>query len=67
MQEYDEVMAVPLEIKPFSKVLIRQGILMDKEATVKEVMRNKVEVEIESLGYKLVARLKKSNLIPVSG
>src|SRR5262245_30753622 len=37
LNEYEDIIVQPLEIVPDSKVLIRQGILMDKEATVRRV------------------------------
>jgi hypothetical protein len=36
---------------------------MDKEATVIRVLGHTAEVVIESLGFKLVAQIKKTNLI----
>jgi transcription antitermination factor NusG len=52
-----------LNLKPHSKVIIRGGVLMDKEATVIRVLGHTAEVVIESLGFKLVAQIKKTNLI----
>lgn len=65
MNEYENVMASPMDLKPDSKVLIRTGLMMDKEATVQRVLNNKVEILIESLGYRLVAYVEKSNLDPI--
>ena len=62
MNEFEDVEAMPMEIQPFSKVLIRQGAFMDHEAIVRRVVNNRVEVVIESIGYKLVASVEKSNL-----
>jgi transcription antitermination factor NusG len=62
LNEYENVMAEPLDLNPDSKVLIRQGIFMDKEATVIKVQGNKVRVVIESIGYSLVALVDKKNL-----
>jgi transcription antitermination factor NusG len=65
MNEYEEVQVEALELKPDAKVLIRSGLLMDREATVRRVLHNKVEVLIESLGYKLVAQVDKGKLVPI--
>jgi len=64
MNEYQDVQAYPLELQLNTKVVIRSGIMMDKEAIVQRVLNNKVEVLIESLGYRLVAYIDKSNLTP---
>jgi transcription antitermination factor NusG len=66
LNEYQNVQLQSLEFQPQSKVLIRSGVLMDKEAVVQRVLHHTVEVVIESLGYKLVAQIEKSNLAPVS-
>jgi transcription antitermination factor NusG len=62
LNEYENVLAQPLRLRPESKVRVQRGIFMDKEATVKRVLGNKVQVTIESIGYSLVAYLDKSNL-----
>jgi transcription antitermination factor NusG len=65
MNEYEEVQVESLELKPDDRVLIRSGLLMDKEATVLRVLHQTVEVVIESLGYKLVAQVDKGKLVPI--
>jgi len=65
LNEYGEVAALPLELKPRMKVVITSGIMMDKKAEVLDVGERLVEVVIESLGYKLVAKIDKRNLAPV--
>jgi transcription antitermination factor NusG len=62
MNEYENVVAEPLNLQPESKIKIQQGIFMDKEATVLKVRGNKVQVVIESIGYSLVAFIDKSNV-----
>ena len=62
LNEYQEVQAMPLELRPDMSVKIRRGVFMDKEATVIKVQGNKVQVNIESIGYSLVASVDKSNL-----
>ncbi len=66
LNEYEDVRVQALDLQPSTKVLIRSGILMDKEATVQRVLHQTVEVLIESLGYKLVAQIEKTNLIALS-
>ncbi len=62
LNEYENVMVEPLKLQPETKVRVQRGIFMDKEAIVKRVLGNKVQVAIESIGYSLVAYLDKSNL-----
>lgn len=62
LNEFDNVQAVPMDLKVDDKVIITSGILMDKAAKVLRNMGNRVEVEIESLGYKLVAYVDKKNI-----
>jgi transcription antitermination factor NusG len=66
LNEYEDVQLQALDFQPQTKVLIRSGIFMDKEAVVQRVMHHTVEVVIESLGYKLVAKLEKTNLISIT-
>lgn len=66
LDEFDEVQAIPLDIQTDARVRIRRGALMDKEAKVVKVLKNKVQVIIESIGYSLVAIIDRSN-IAVSG
>ena len=66
LNEYQDVQLLSLDFQPESRVLIRSGVLMDKEAVVQRVLHQTVEVVIESLGYKLVAQIDKSNLVPIS-
>lgn len=65
MKEFSNVEVHPLELKPDSRVLIRSGVLMDKEAKVSRVLHHTVEVVIETLGYRLVAKVDRANLIPI--
>jgi transcription antitermination factor NusG len=68
MKEYSEVEVQTIELKPDMPVLIRTGVLMDKEAKVKRVLHNNaVEVVIESLGFVLLAQVEKSNVVPIRG
>ena len=62
LNEYEHVIAEPIGLQPDNRVKIRQGIFMDKDATVIQVKGNKVQVFIESIGYSLLALVDKSNL-----
>ena len=66
LNEYTDVTVEPIELKPEDKVIIRTGLLMDREATVKRIMHKTVEVLIESLGYKLVAQVDRDKIVPVA-
>lgn len=69
LNEYTDVKVESVEaveLKPEDKVIIRTGLLMDREATVQRIMHKTVEVVIESLGYKLVAQVDKDKLVPVA-
>lgn len=66
LNDHENVMLEPLDIRTDDKVIINAGILMDKQAVVRRSFGKKIEVEIESLGYKLVAYVDKKNVKVVS-
>ena len=63
--EYTDVTAEVLSIRPDAVVRVQQGVLMNKVAKVLKVQGNKVRVVLESIGYSLIASVKKSNLVPI--
>ena len=63
--EYTDVTAEALPIRPDALVRVQQGVLMNKVAKVLKVQGNKVCVVLESIGYSLIASVKKSNLAPI--
>jgi len=63
LNEYEEVEAIPLELNTDEKVMIRKGPFMDKEGKVMRVFNKRVQVVIESIGYRLVAMIDRSNLV----
>jgi transcription antitermination factor NusG len=65
LNEYESVDAVPLDLKLNSKVMINQGVMMGQEATVERILHNVIELRIETLGYKLVAKTEKTNVVPI--
>jgi transcription antitermination factor NusG len=62
LNEYENVMAEPIQLKEDGKVIIRQGLFMDQEAKILKIEGNRVKVIIESIGYTLVASIDKKNL-----
>jgi len=62
LNEYENVVAEPIQLREDSKVTIRQGLFMDHEAKVLKIEGNRVKVEIESIGYSLIASVDKKNL-----
>jgi transcription antitermination factor NusG len=62
LNEYENVLAEPMQLKENGKVIIRQGLFMDQEAKIIKIEGNRVKVVIESIGYTLVASIDKKNL-----
>ena len=63
MNEYDDVQVMQLQdIQPGSQLVINSGILISHEATAIKVGNKMVEVLIESLGFKLVAKIEREKL-----
>jgi len=62
LNQHENVTVESMQVKPDDMVVIRSGILMDKKAKVIRAFGNRVEVAIESLGYKLVAHVKKRDV-----
>jgi transcription antitermination factor NusG len=62
LNEYENVSVEPLELKENGKAIIRQGLFMDHEAKILKIEGNRVKVEIESIGYSLIASVDKKNL-----
>ena len=65
LNEYEDVEVKPVSLQANQEVMVQRGLLMNKTGHIRRLMNNKVEVLIESLGYTLVARLEKNNIIPV--
>jgi transcription antitermination factor NusG len=57
LDEYEDVIVEATDIKPNQKVRIDSGVFMDYEADVIGVHKNIATVRIDSLGYKLIARV----------
>ena len=67
LNDYQNVSAEPLSLKPDDMVMITSGALMEKQGKVLRKLGNRVELEITSLGYKLVAYVEKRNVALVNG
>lgn len=62
LNEYDDVIAQPLDIKPHQQVKVTGGVLMDTNGKVLNIKGKKVEVLLDCIGYKLVALIEKKHL-----
>jgi transcription antitermination factor NusG len=62
LNEYENVLTEPVQLREDGKVIIRQGLFMDREAKILKIEGNRVKVIIESIGYALVASIDKKNL-----
>jgi transcription antitermination factor NusG len=62
LEEHENIEVLPLAMKPGGRVKVEQGLLMGKEGTIKQVLRNRVEVIIESIGFTLTAYIDKSKI-----
>ena len=63
LNEYHDVEVQPIEdIQPGSRLVITSGVLLSHEATAIDVGKKYVEVLIESLGCKLVAKLEREKV-----
>ncbi len=65
LNDYQDVEAFAMNLAPDTRVIIKSGLLMDKEARVISTGKKRVEVEIESMGYKLVAYVDAANVEPL--
>jgi transcription antitermination factor NusG len=62
LNEYDDVIAEPLDITSNQQVRVTNGVLMDTKGTVLKVSGKKVQVLLDCIGYKLVAFIEKQHL-----
>lgn len=66
LQEYSEVKAERIELKPQQRIIVNSGVMMDRKGSVIKVLKNTVVVELEDIGFKLTAIMDKQNLRPVT-
>lgn len=64
LMEFAEVKVVERQLDVNSKVLIRQGVLMNYHGIIIEVSGSNARVKIDSMGIQLVAFFDKKNLEP---
>ncbi|MCC6287105.1 MAG: UpxY family transcription antiterminator [Chitinophagaceae bacterium] len=62
LNEYEFVLAEPIRLMPNQRIKIMTGVLMNEEAVVIRSEKNKVQVILESLGFKLTAGLEKNEI-----
>ena len=62
LNEYENVEAVPADLKVNQRVRITNGTLMDQEGKVLDIRHKTARIAIDSLGYILVAYIDRSKL-----
>lgn len=65
LNEYSDVQVRQVDVAAEDVVVINQGVLMGKKGTVKRVLRKKVEVLIESIGFVLTAYIDKAKVVVI--
>ena len=65
LSEFENVEVIESTIKKSSKVVISQGVLMNYNGVVVEVLGNKARVQIDSMGIRLSAILDKKYLTSI--
>jgi transcription antitermination factor NusG len=66
LSEYEDVEVSNIDIKPADEVMLTTGVMMGATARVLRVLsKNVVEVFIDSLGFKITAKLDKKKMIKV--
>ncbi|MEO6670909.1 MAG: UpxY family transcription antiterminator [Ferruginibacter sp.] len=65
LQEFSNVEVVDKQLNVNTKVLIKQGVLMNYRGIVIEVTGSRARVKIDSMGIQLSALFDKNNLEPV--
>lgn len=65
LNEYGHVEVEHIQFTPNQRVKIMSGVLMDKEGIVIRSDKNKVQVVLESLGFRLTARLSSNEIRPL--
>ncbi len=65
LNEYEHVEAEAVQFTPNQRVKIMSGVLMDKEGIVIRSDKHKVQVVLESLGFRLTAKLSSNEIRPI--
>ncbi len=62
LDEYRDVQVEPMDLQEDAMVSNRGGAFMDRKGRVMKVLNRRVQVLIESIGFRLVAVVEKSNI-----
>ncbi|MBX2924901.1 MAG: UpxY family transcription antiterminator [Chitinophagaceae bacterium] len=62
LNDYEYVTAEPIRLIPNQRIKIMSGVLMNEEGIVVRSEKNKVQVILESLGFKLTASLGRNEI-----
>ncbi len=62
LNDYENVMVEPIDLRLNQRVKITTGPLMDQEGNIISMNRKTVRVSIESLGYQLVVHIDRTKL-----
>ena len=65
LNEYECLEVAPISFSEQQKVKFSRGVLMDEEGIITGVEKNRIQVMLTSLGYKLVATVNKHEVIPL--
>ena len=65
LNEYEHLELEPVSLKEKQKVKFSRGVLMDEQGIVMRVDKNKIQVLLTSLGYKLMATVNRQEVTPV--
>jgi transcription antitermination factor NusG len=63
LDEHQNVEAIKMDLKPYQRVRVAAGPLMDQEGKIIEVKHKVARVAIDSLGYILIADIDKGKLL----
>jgi transcription antitermination factor NusG len=66
LDEHENVEVKPMNVEVNQRVIITHGPLMDKEGRVIDIRHKMVKVEIESIGYVLIAYIERTKLTSAS-
>jgi transcription antitermination factor NusG len=62
LDEYENVIVEPINIKPRQRVVVTAGVLMNSEGNVLKVTKKKIQVVLDSIGFKLVTYIDKERV-----
>ncbi|PWT99988.1 MAG: antitermination protein NusG [Bacteroidetes bacterium] len=65
LNEYESLEVAPISFSEQQKVKFSRGVLMDEQGIITRVDKNKIQVMLTSLGYKLIATVNKQEVIPL--